>query len=62
MTKPSHDVSVRIETYKRVKTYCDGIQVPVGQEVSRWVEDHFDRLERGEIFDVEAEIRKHFTF
>ncbi len=75
--KDSKDVSVRGETYAAVRDYCKEQGVSISPEVSKWVDEHFDRLEAGaetpeekavvqrpalSPAEIEAEARKHFTF
>jgi hypothetical protein len=59
-SKNRHDVSVKGPTFDAIRAHCDKIQVSVGEEVSHWIDEHFDNRERDS--DTNVQIRKHFTF
>ncbi len=47
-TEKSHDVSIRGPLYQLVREHCRKKGVVMSHEVTRWVDDHFDVLERPE--------------
>ena len=43
--KSTHDVCVHGPVYAMVRDYCRKRGVPIGAEVSTWIDDYFDQLE-----------------
>lgn len=78
MAKTTEYISVKGATYEAVKKHCLARGLPIGPEVSRWIDEHLDVKEiqarrraeqppeppkpRRSERSLNAEIRKHFTF